>query len=260
MTTDRPADRSQPILAVLADVDGTLVTNDKVLTPRAIAAVKRLHARGTAFAITSGRPPRGMRMLIAPLELQGPIAAFNGGMLVLPDMTVLQERTIPAALAGPIVERLRSFGLDAWLYRGADWYVTALDAPHVVREQWTVQFPPTVVPNFAGLLDRAVKIVGCSDDERVVARCEARVQQEFGAHVSAARSQPYYLDVTHPDANKGVVADQLCQPAAHPVGVAGDARRSAERCADVQAKRHEYCDGQRERGRAAAGDVCDGLQ
>jgi hypothetical protein len=28
----------------------------------------------------------------------------------------------------------------------------------------------------------------------------------FGEHVSASRSQPYYLDVTHPDANKGAVA------------------------------------------------------
>ena len=31
------------------------------------------------FAITSGRPPRGMEMLIAPLALTTPIAAFNGG-------------------------------------------------------------------------------------------------------------------------------------------------------------------------------------
>ncbi len=26
---------------------------------------------------------------------------------------------------------------------------------------------------------------------------------QFGDHVSAARSQPYYADITHPDANKG---------------------------------------------------------
>ena len=42
-----------------------------------------------------------------------------------------------------------------------------------------------------------------------VARCEAAVQQQFGAQVSAARSQPHYLDVTHPTANKGVVVERL---------------------------------------------------
>ena len=33
------------------------------------------------FAITSGRPPRGMSMLIEPLDITTPIAAFNGGLL-----------------------------------------------------------------------------------------------------------------------------------------------------------------------------------
>ena len=38
-----------------------------------------------------------------------------------------------------------------------------------------------------------------------VARCEKDVQERCGASVSAARSQPFYLDVTHPHANKGEV-------------------------------------------------------
>jgi hydroxymethylpyrimidine pyrophosphatase-like HAD family hydrolase len=51
----------------LADVDGALVTKDKVLTEAAMAAVRELDHAGIAFAITSGRPPRGMSMLIEPL-------------------------------------------------------------------------------------------------------------------------------------------------------------------------------------------------
>ncbi len=37
------------------------------------------------------------------------------------------------------------------------------------------------------------------------------MQQKFGDHVTAAASQPYYLDVTHPDANKGSVVTYLAQ-------------------------------------------------
>jgi hydroxymethylpyrimidine pyrophosphatase-like HAD family hydrolase len=66
-----------------------------------------------------------------------------------------------------------------------------------------------VVPTYDNLLDRLVKIVGVSDDYDLVAKCEAAVQQRFGAQVSAARSQPHYLDVTHPTANKGVVIERL---------------------------------------------------
>jgi Cof subfamily protein (haloacid dehalogenase superfamily) len=199
------------IAAVLADVDGTLVTGDKRLTPRAIQAVKQLHERGVVFAVTSGRPPRGMRMLVEPLEMQGPIAAFNGGSIVLPDMTVVEERPLPDEVVPAVIDLIRAGGLDAWLYRGTDWYVIDPHAPHVEREAATVQFPPTVVAGYDGLLNRISKIVGVSDDYDRVARCEAAVQQQFGTHVSGARSQPYYLDVTHPSANKGVVVDAVSQ-------------------------------------------------
>ena len=199
----------QPIAAVLADVDGTLVTRAKVVTERAIDAVEKLHERGVLFAITSGRPPRGMRMLVHPLEIRGPMAAFNGGIIVRPDLTIVDERAVPADLAPAVIDAIRAHGLYPWIYRGAEWYVTDPDAPHAAHEASTVQFQPTVVPSYDGLLDRVVKIVGVSDDYDKVERCEAAVRQQFGTHVSASRSQLYYLDVTHPMANKGVVVERL---------------------------------------------------
>jgi Cof subfamily protein (haloacid dehalogenase superfamily) len=205
------SDVPQTIAAVLADVDGTLVTQEKALTPRAIRAVNELHERGVVFAVTSGRPPRGMRMLVTPLALTAPLAAFNGGMIVLPDMTVVDQRTIPEDIAARVIERIRGQGLDVWMYRSTEWYVTDSGAPHVAREADTVQFAPTVTPTYEGLLHGVVKIVGVSDDHDLVARCEDEVQHEFVPHVSAARSQPYYLDVTHPTANKGVVVERLSQ-------------------------------------------------
>lgn len=64
------------IQLLIADVDGTLVTPDNQLTERTLRAVSALREAGVAFAITSGRPPRGMGTLIGPLGLVTPIAAF----------------------------------------------------------------------------------------------------------------------------------------------------------------------------------------
>ncbi|WP_460203723.1 HAD-IIB family hydrolase [Scytonema sp. NUACC21] len=72
-----------PKLSLLvADVDGTLVTKQKVLTERARNAVSQLHAADIIFTITSGRPPQGMRTLIDSLALTAPIAAFNGAVFL----------------------------------------------------------------------------------------------------------------------------------------------------------------------------------
>ncbi len=194
---------------VLADVDGTLVTPAKELTERAIAAVHALRDAGIRFAVTSGRPPRGMEMLVEPLALDLPIAAFNGGLFVHPDMSVISEHALPAEVVAPTLEVMSGHDLDAWLYRGADWLVRDTGAPHVDQEAATVKFAPVHVENFDGMTEGIVKIVGISDDHDRIAAAEAAVRSELGDHVSAARSQPYYLDVTHPDANKGKVVSYL---------------------------------------------------
>jgi Cof subfamily protein (haloacid dehalogenase superfamily) len=193
----------------LADVDGTLVTPDKVLTDRAVEAVRRLGAAGILFAITSGRPPRGMSMLIEPLDIRTPIAAFNGGLLVNRDMSVIEQRVLPQELVTPVADLIGSFGLDVWVYRGPDWYVPDPQGSHVAKEARTVQFEPKVMTSLDGLTSDVAKLVGVSDDLDAVARASAAVHDRFGDHVTSARSQPYYLDVTHPDANKGAVARYL---------------------------------------------------
>ena len=196
----------KPIRLVIADVDGTLVTHEKVLTPRAIRAVFNLRAAGTQFAVTSGRPPRGMAMLVDPLKLDEPVAGFNGGVVTRPDLTtVLRQNFLAASVVKQAVQIIIEHKLDVWIYTDLVWYVRDLKAPHVDREQWTVKFAPAVTKDLDSLVDRVAKVVGVSDDLEAVQRCEKDVQQACGANASAARSQPYYLDVTHPKANKGEV-------------------------------------------------------
>ena len=133
------------ISLVLSDVDGTLVTEEKVLTEDARAAVRRLLDAGIRFAVTSGRPPLGMAMLLDALHLDTPIAGFNGGLFVTPDLAILEQKTLPEDVAAKSIELIRTHGLDAWVYRGNDWLISRADAPHVAREAWTVKFEPKVV-------------------------------------------------------------------------------------------------------------------
>ena len=197
------------ISLVLADVDGTLVDEQKVLTKRAQAAVHKLRGAGIRFAVTSGRPPKGMAMLRDPLQLDTPIAGFNGGLVVEPEFTIIDQKTVPPEVAAGAIELLRGHGLDVWVYRGNDWLVGSAEGPHVAHEAWTVKFAPKVVADVAGELDQVSKVVGVSDEFDRVQQCEADAKASFGTRATANRSQPYYLDITNKDANKGAVLEFL---------------------------------------------------
>ncbi len=200
------------IRLMLADVDGALVTQDKILTDRARAAARALREAGIGLAITSGRPPRGMQMLIEPLALDTAVAGFNGGVLVNPDLSVIESHTLDPAAARAAVKLILDKGLDAWVYTADEWLIRKEDAPHVAREAWTVKFEAKVVKAFSDDdLAKTVKVVGISDDLALVAECEKAAQKALGDRASAARSQPYYLDITHPMANKGAVVMTLAR-------------------------------------------------
>ena len=132
------------ISLVIADVDGTLVTEQKVLTNRAQAAIQALRGHGVRFAITSGRPPRGMAMLLGPLALDTPIAGFNGGIFVNPGMTVIEEHLLAPNTVRHAVDIIRAHGMDTWVYTSDQWLIRDRKAPHVAREEWTVKILSTI--------------------------------------------------------------------------------------------------------------------
>jgi len=197
--------------AVVSDVDGTLVTDDKILTARAEAAVAELRANGIVFSIISSRPPRGLRMLLGPLGIATPVGGFNGGVIAAPDLTVITEHLLSFQVARRAVEILSARGIEVWVFSGQDWLVRDPYGPYVPLEQRTVGFPPTIVEDFGAALDVAAKIVGISKNFDRLAQCERDVRAALADSAFVARSQPYYLDITHPLANKGAAFSEIAK-------------------------------------------------
>jgi Cof subfamily protein (haloacid dehalogenase superfamily) len=197
------------ISALISDVDGTLVTHDKALTPATQKAVAALRERGIAFAITSGRPPRGMRFFVEPLGLTTPIGGFNGGLITRPDMVPLQGRTLAPEAARQAHAILTAKKIDVWVFSGSDWLLTNPDGSHVKSEERAVKFSPTIVKSVEAALDSSYKVVGVSGDHALMQRCETEMQESLGPGAAASRSQPYYLDITHPQANKGAAVRNM---------------------------------------------------
>jgi Cof subfamily protein (haloacid dehalogenase superfamily) len=210
--TQAPPAQAKDIRLLLTDVDGTLVTNDKILTPAAIAAAQALREAGIALTVTSSRPPYGMRMLVEPLGLSLPMAGCNGGALVNPDLSIIETHLIDRATASKTVDFLTRCGLDVWLYTETQWFVPDAKGPHVEREAWILKSDPVVATAFSDAqLAHAVKIVGVSDDFPKVAQSETQAQLVLGDGVSATRSAAHFLDVTDPLANKGAVVQMLAR-------------------------------------------------
>ena len=210
---------------VVSDVDGTLVQPDKTLSPGTRAAVKRLQAAGVGIAIVSARPPRGMAWIVEALGLNVPYAGFNGGAILQPDGTVLEWNPAPAEIVRATLDLFRRRGVDGWLFTQDEWLIRDSAGYNVAGEQRTVRFDPRKVDDYDPYVDQVGKLVGVSDDPALLADVEAELQAMVGDGATAHRSQTYYLDLTHRNANKGYAVEALSRHTGVPrseIAVLGD--------------------------------------
>jgi Cof subfamily protein (haloacid dehalogenase superfamily) len=200
------------IKLVITDVDGTLVTTEKALRPSAVAAVRRLHDAGIGFTFCSSRPPFGLRTMRDALQVTLPFGGYNGGSIVEPDLTVIEQVTIPPAVAKLAVDTFHANGVDTWVFVGNEWVILNRQGDHVDHEIHTIDVPPTVVSAYEDKHFGAVgKIVGASNDHDLIAKVEKIMQETLGHSAHAARSQAYYCDVIAPGISKGRIVILLAE-------------------------------------------------
>jgi Cof subfamily protein (haloacid dehalogenase superfamily) len=163
-----------------------------------------------AFSLISSRPARGMSRLIEQLAVTTPTAAFNGASLLAPDRSLISALRLPTQAARLMLELLARSQVEAWVFADDAWLVRKPNGPDVARERRTVGFDPVVTDDFGVVLDRIDKIVGVSDDHRLLAEVETEARRLLGDSANAVRSQAYYLDVTNRAADKGAGVRALC--------------------------------------------------
>jgi Cof subfamily protein (haloacid dehalogenase superfamily) len=199
------------IALVVSDVDGTLLTRDKLLTDGAKAAARRLHDAGIGFTLTSSRPTIGMRFLIEPLSITLPVGAFNGSCIVDPQMHPIEQHLIPQAAVERSIDVLNEFGVDIWLFTIDQWLTRNPDGEYVPNEKRAIRADPVIVTDFTPYLAAVCKIVGSSSDPELLRRCETAMRQAVGEQATAVRSQSYYLDVTPPGCDKGTFVEAMAK-------------------------------------------------
>lgn len=67
-----------PIKAIAFDLDGTLLTSDKRITPQTVQVITRLKEQGLLCLIATGRSVRSSEQYLEQLAIDSPLICYNG--------------------------------------------------------------------------------------------------------------------------------------------------------------------------------------
>lgn len=101
------------IRAIILDIDGTLVNDEKIITPETKKALLKAQDMGIRLAIASARSDNGLRRFGRWLDFEkhhGIFICYNGGLILDSQSNeVYFEKSMPRQLAKEILNHLKQF-------------------------------------------------------------------------------------------------------------------------------------------------------
>lgn len=245
---------------VVLDVDGTLLTNEKTVTPRTRATLIKVQQMGVKLVLASGRPTYGVVGLARELELDkngGYILSYNGGQIINAQTNeLLFEKRIDPEFMPYLERKARKNGFAIFTYRQNTILTNDASNPRVVQEARLNGMELRETDRFAEEIDfHPCKVMLASDDEKALVGLEEHWKKRLAGTLDVFRSETYFLEVVPQFIDKAntlsVLLEKLNIPSAHIValgdgvcdvtmiqlaglGIAmGNAQDSVKACADV---------------------------
>lgn len=197
------------IRLVAIDLDGTLIGDSLTISDADRRAIGRARSAGIEVCIATGRMFCAGRPFAAELGLSGYLIPLNGAAVY--DLTagaMVHAIPLDARVAVEALDALREQKYRVQLYFDDKLYLDGMDerSEHYVRMS---RVKPTMVPDLRKLLTGAappepgpMKLLGIGPVSDVPTRV-AELSARFGNRANVFRSQPPYIEVTDPRADKG---------------------------------------------------------
>jgi len=188
---------------IAIDLDGTLLTPQKVITPRTHRALRQAAERGMIIVIATGQTLQVLRHVCAELPLTAPQIIENGAIIAdIHSGAVLHERLLPTKHILPALDALRILGMyrayhtlqgiyvDTNTPRARNWYRPPIQPPMEVADVASIYPQP------------CIKVVGIGEADTLRDK-RRELEDMFAGQVYVTQSSFDLLEMLHPQVSKG---------------------------------------------------------
>ncbi len=185
------------------DLDGTLLTREKGVSPRTRRALAALTAGGCHVVIATGRPFDVLRIFCDGVALAAPQITFNGAVIHDPVAgRDLYRQLVPSNYVRPTVDFFLDAGVPVALYTTDGLY---LDCRMPDPQNWTP--PPLPAATYLDDMRQVagtptIKVVGHAEPA-TIARLRPRAVEAFGRDLYVTQTAADLLEFLHPEVSKG---------------------------------------------------------
>lgn len=203
------------IKIISLDIDGTLYTSDKKISPATKAELIKVQQAGNVICLASGRPTAGLVPIAEELEMKkfhGMLLSYNGGVVI--DYTTgktIYSNVIPNELAKKLLKHLENFEVNPIVDDGATIYTTDPESFQVPYESQSNHLKIKVVANVHDAINFNPAKVLIAAPAEILQRDTEKISAPFKAELDFVLSAPVYLEATLPGISKADALKKACE-------------------------------------------------
>lgn len=211
-------------LALITDLDGTLLLPDKTVSPADAAAIADFRAKGGRFSIATGRGIQATQEYIDLLQPDFPVVMYNGALVYDPQKKApAYAAHLPAETGALLRELMREFpavGTELLDLTG----VYVIQDGEYERRHLAITHLQMVQRSLDEMEPAACMKALFAGSPEDISRMIEYVQAERFSVVNFTRSHDWFLEILPHDTNKGTALSRIRQmlPAGTVIGASGD--------------------------------------
>lgn len=201
------------IRLVATDLDDTLLRDDWTLSERVIQAIRKAREQGVHVTFATGRMPASTRPYVEQLGLDVPIITYNGAMIQeAMSGEVLYRKVIPVETAREVVSWLLNQEVHLHLYQKDQVFVHKMnDWSRGYARATRVPVGETDLIKLLEQEDEGIEKIILFGENKELEAWGKKIHERFTGKVHITSSKPHFLELIHPEVNKGVALMALAK-------------------------------------------------
>jgi len=197
------------------DIDGTLYTSDKKISPETKKALLRAQEKGCILVLASGRPTAGLVPIAEQLEMEkfhGMLLAYNGGVVI--DCTTGEKifsKEIPNNLSKKLLKSLEKFPVNPIVDDGETIYTTDAESFQVPYESQSNHLKIKIVENVHDAVNFSPAKILIAAPAEILQENIPAISKGFKGELDFVLSAPFYLEATMPGISKADALKKACE-------------------------------------------------
>lgn len=196
---------------IAIDLDDTLLTDQLIISRGTIEAIQKAVDLGIVVTLATGRMYFSAKRIARNLDLNVPLITYQGAWVKeAKGENVLYERLIEPDIAQQLIDFAKYEDLHLQVYQ-EDTLYSSTENELLQQYAQDVNVPYVIEPDLGKLAGRGFTKALFIDAPDYLDKVQGELRSLFGPTAHVTKSKPFYLEVTHPEANKGLALLHLAE-------------------------------------------------